>query len=357
MNWIRRRVRRSHFMLNEGLFGILRCVEGSGLRVSEETSKTIMLGMGLSGAVAAAYAIMKNEEAVPPEILVPEKPEDVKAIVKDNPKDVQEGVKESRSFWDRFKSMFVRDEGKKPAESQVEKGTKLAAPVDPEKLASSFRGKYDFARTVPGWKSLSSLGTYTQEEADTIVALKSKGIDTRAFAKMPDSIRDLIVQTARAYGVDEITALKVAQVESGGNPNAISATGAIGIYQFTGAAANDAGITNRFNAIENIQAGIRNLRRNSQSTDVEASAVNLYLQHQLGRTGARELIAAAKAGLKISELSKQLQTALKRNLNFGDSYTTAQDYIRGTQEFMDKKSEEVVSSLPAASPRTTTQRL
>jgi soluble lytic murein transglycosylase-like protein len=36
--------------------------------------------------------------------------------------------------------------------------------------------------------------------------------------------------------------LKIAAIESGGNPNAISATGAIGVFQFTGQTGTGVGI-------------------------------------------------------------------------------------------------------------------
>jgi soluble lytic murein transglycosylase-like protein len=59
---------------------------------------------------------------------------------------------------------------------------------------------------------------------------------------MHPKIESLIRAKALEYGVDPDIAVKIAIVESGGNPNAVSSTGAIGIFQFTGDTANRMGL-------------------------------------------------------------------------------------------------------------------
>lgn len=65
---------------------------------------------------------------------------------------------------------------------------------------------------------------------------------------------------ARQYGFSEKIALAVAKVESDFNPIAVSKKGAIGIMQLMKDTALQYGVKNRYNARENIKAGIKHLR-------------------------------------------------------------------------------------------------
>jgi soluble lytic murein transglycosylase-like protein len=73
-------------------------------------------------------------------------------------------------------------------------------------------------------------------------------------------IKILIVQTAQQYGIDPILALAVARAESGYNQGAISAVGAIGIFQLMPATASDLGV-NPSDLTQNIQGGCKYLSR------------------------------------------------------------------------------------------------
>jgi hypothetical protein len=122
-------------------------------------------------------------------------------------------------------------------------------------------------------------------------------------------------------------------MESGGNPNAISSTGAIGIYQFTGRTSSEWGIRNRFNAAENIEAGIKFMASSDaklKSRGLSSDPTAQYLVHQLGLSGATELLRAASADKRIDQLSKPLQKAIKLNAG-GKSAKTAKEYIQITQ--------------------------
>lgn len=128
-----------------------------------------------------------------------------------------------------------------------------------------------------------SNGSYTQEEANTIISLKTSGADTSGSkTKMHPKIEELIRAKAVEYGVNQDIAVKIAVVESGGNPNAISSTGAIGVFQFTGATANLMGLSNRFNILDNIDAGIRLLVADTRFVGSFNSDVATYLALQIG---------------------------------------------------------------------------
>ncbi len=75
-----------------------------------------------------------------------------------------------------------------------------------------------------------------------------------------ERFREPIIVAARRFGVREDLALAVARAESSFNPFAISRKGAVGIMQLMHQTAAQYGVFDRFNALQNIEAGIRHLR-------------------------------------------------------------------------------------------------
>jgi hypothetical protein len=72
-------------------------------------------------------------------------------------------------------------------------------------------------------------------------------------------ISQLISQAAAQYGLDPSLVMAMAQRESNLNPNAVSPAGAQGIMQLMPATAAALGVTNPFDAAQNIAAGVRYL--------------------------------------------------------------------------------------------------
>src|SRR6202042_2237011 len=100
--------------------------------------------------------------------------------------------------------------------------------------------------------------------------------------------------------------------------NAISSTGAAGLFQFTGKTATGVGIKDRFNADQNIEGGMKLTRDNMnalQAAKLPMRAENLYMMHQLGPVAAKEIIRGARDGKDISDLSSGTQKAV--SLNYG----------------------------------------
>lgn len=97
------------------------------------------------------------------------------------------------------------------------------------------RRKQDFTG-IAGGAQLSEFGSYTDEEAERVRSLKTAKANTSANLKggMPPGVQKKIVEQAKEHGLDPTMMLKIAAMESGGNAQAISSTGAIGVYQFTG---------------------------------------------------------------------------------------------------------------------------
>jgi soluble lytic murein transglycosylase-like protein len=71
---------------------------------------------------------------------------------------------------------------------------------------------------------------------------------------------DLIVEHARLQGVRPALVRAVVQVESGFNPSAVSHKGALGLMQLMPGTARQFQVSNPFNPIENVRAGVAYLK-------------------------------------------------------------------------------------------------
>jgi hypothetical protein len=89
------------------------------------------------------------------------------------------------------------------------------------------------------------------------------------------SIVDQIAAEAQRQGVDPNLAIEVATVESSLNQNAVSRTGAIGIFQLMPATANQLGI-NPYDLTQNIQGGVAYLRQMLAQFGDPAAALAAY---------------------------------------------------------------------------------
>lgn len=284
----------------------------------------------LSKAVPGKMASPKSESSTPAiqpteAKLVVTKPD----LVEPPPKPVQK-----ESLLDKVKRVVTPNEDSTPYKGRSFEGNLT------RKKEKGFRTHQTFT-DFKGAKSLSELGSYTDEEANTVRQLKTSGVNTSANAGvLSTDIEERIRFFSEKHDLDPEIALKMAQMESGGNPNAISSTGAIGIYQFTGRTASEIGITNRFDPNQNIEGGIVLAKRSVvklKSSDLPVTPTNIYLMHQLGVSGARELLVAAKEDRSISSLSGTTQRAISHNFGAATA-KTAKDYIAQTAVQLDNRS-------------------
>lgn len=271
-----------------------------------------------------------------------------------------------RETWNNL-GFWKSEEPEKPTTRALPSTGSVVAKSD---LSSSLPSDYRKARQFSGFPlaaSISKNGTFTDSEAAMVQALKTSGANTSAFSSMPPEVSSLIRGFAAKHNVDPDIALKTAMMESGGNVNAISSTGAIGIYQFTGKTATSMGITNRFDLAQNIEAGILLLKKNAAilvKGDTLVTPTSLYLAHQLGPSIAMEVIEAATTGKKINQLSKRAQDAIRKNYG-GSKAKTAQGYVALTEAKLQSPGVDstgqtttaAVSTIPAGSLKNTSVSL
>lgn len=77
---------------------------------------------------------------------------------------------------------------------------------------------------------------------------------------IPSRYLDKIRTWSIKYNVDEQLVIAVARAESGFNPHAVSRKGAVGIMQLMVDTARQYGVENRYNADQNIEAGVKHLK-------------------------------------------------------------------------------------------------
>lgn len=125
--------------------------------------------------------------------------------------------------------------------------------------------------------------------------------------RVPVLYSDKISKLSRKYKLREDLILAVARAESGFNPFAKSKKGAVGIMQLMKNTAKLYGVTNRYNADQNLDAGVRHLK---------------YLYKKYNKN-LQLVLAAYNAG----------ESAVKK-YNGVPPYKETRNYIRKVKKFM-----------------------
>jgi soluble lytic murein transglycosylase-like protein len=133
------------------------------------------------------------------------------------------------------------------------------------------------------------------------------------------SITDEIISTAQEYGVDPNLALEVAQQESGLNQNAVSPTGAIGIFQLEPGTAAMLGV-DPTDPTQNIQGGIAYLSQLLSRFNGDTTAA--LAAYNAGPT-AVDNAQAANSGNWLENLPAETQNYVQRILTALGEWTSS----------------------------------
>ncbi len=155
------------------------------------------------------------------------------------------------------------------------------------------------------------------------------------------SLKDKIKDAAISAGIDPNFALRIAQHESGFNPNAINdKSSASGIFQLTNATAQSNGISDlsKKNQIDvNIRAGINNLKNIAHGLHTffnrDPTAGEVFLGEHLGLLGSKRLFNSDKNTM-LSQLFNH--SVLKANPQFKNM--TSGQLINNANKIFDQKS-------------------
>lgn len=116
------------------------------------------------------------------------------------------------------------------------------------------------SRRPQGVANASAVRTIRYSYIQTCYACSVRpGVDFGRVRLNTDAYRDEIAAAARQHGVDEAIVRAIIHAESAYNPNALSRAGAQGLMQLMPATARRFGVSNAFDASQNIQGGVQYL--------------------------------------------------------------------------------------------------
>lgn len=187
----------------------------------------------------------------------------------------------------------IETQGAESAPTSTVSGT-TTAPVEPQAKRTVLSRMSDRLRGVHAGVSA---GSYTDAEKQILNVLVDAKVNLRGGQGLTPEHRALITRVAEEEGVPADHMLAMAQMESGGNPYAISSTGAVGLFQFTGRTARGYGLANRFDPEANTRAAARLYKDNAAylaKRGVTPTLDSVYLLHQLGPRAVTLLRASEK---------------------------------------------------------------
>jgi soluble lytic murein transglycosylase-like protein len=138
---------------------------------------------------------------------------------------------------------------------------KFATPEQDGMEMENYREHYWqlLSRELSRREPLGIAAQIRKELAASVGPLRGESRKTTAEVALP--LDRLVKQSARKYGLDPRLLEAVMQVESAGNPRAVSRKGALGLMQLMPATARELGVGNPLDPRENLEGGARYLSR------------------------------------------------------------------------------------------------
>ena len=146
-------------------------------------------------------------------------------------------------------------------------------------LAASNSGavSLDTVQQILGFTPQTDAPVDTSPVADTFTSSSSSANTTAANAtssgsvSSPENLEEYFKEASETYGVDIILLKAIARQESNFNPSATSSAGAMGVMQLMPSTAKGLGVTNAYDAQENIMGGAKLMAQNLKKYNGDVS--------------------------------------------------------------------------------------
>jgi len=146
-------------------------------------------------------------------------------------------------------------------------------------LAASSSGavSLDTVQQILGFTPQTDAPVDTSPVADTFTSSSSSANTTAANAtssgsvSSPENLEEYFKEASETYGVDINLLKAIARQESNFNPSATSSAGAMGVMQLMPSTAKGLGVTNAYDAQENIMGGAKLMAQNLKKYNGDVS--------------------------------------------------------------------------------------
>lgn len=146
-------------------------------------------------------------------------------------------------------------------------------------LAASNSGavSLDTVQQILGFTPQTDAPVDTSPVADTFTSSSSSANTTAANAtssgsvSFPENLEEYFKEASETYGVDINLLKAIARQESNFNPSATSSAGAMGVMQLMPSTAKGLGVTNAYDAQENIMGGAKLMAQNLKKYNGDVS--------------------------------------------------------------------------------------
>jgi soluble lytic murein transglycosylase-like protein len=136
----------------------------------------------------------------------------------------------------------------------------LAVLASPALADSTYR--FEDAEGVVHYTNVPSDPRYTfvRKSPDPVNAKPTPSTDSGTLSRGLRAFAQVIHAAAERYGVDTRLVEAIVQVESAGNPTAVSPKGARGLMQLMPERAQELGVRDSFDPLQNVDGGVRHMR-------------------------------------------------------------------------------------------------
>lgn len=151
-------------------------------------------------------------------------------------------------------------------------GTTYIDTIAPKETAAASSAEKTAANAVEESAETSGVSSEASAEKTVLAQTFQYALDTAASQLVSDAaaedssdvsasrpLDDIFTEASATYGVDKQLLLAVAKTESSFQPNAVSASGAVGVMQLMPKTAASLGVTDAYDAYQNIMGGAKYL--------------------------------------------------------------------------------------------------